>query len=131
MDYDSETVAYCDRCEQQTTRVFPGMSETQIDNGLHVYASGYYGGFWDTMSFMGEEGIHIHLCHDCSEWLCKEIPAFGKEAKGGHGFPGNTEERCCEFAGDWDNEDCPNRQREEIPEGWEGYRMKEEANGCS
>ena len=56
MEYDSETVAFCDRCEKQTTRVFPGMSETQIDNGLHVYASGYYGGFWDTMSFAGKEG---------------------------------------------------------------------------
>jgi hypothetical protein len=129
MEYDSETVAFCDRCEKQTTRVFPGMSETQIDNGLHVYASGYYGGFWDTMSFAGKEGIHIHLCHDCSEWLCKEIPAFGKEAKGGHGFGSSTRERCCEFAGDWDDEDCPNRQREEsstaIPEGWQGYEIKE------
>ncbi|SVA55142.1 uncharacterized protein METZ01_LOCUS107996 [marine metagenome] len=51
------------------------------------------------MAFMGEEGITFTLCHDCSAWLCREIPKMAAEAKGGHGFSG---ERCCEFASDWD-----------------------------
>ena len=97
----------CDRCDKPSPGVFDGEGveeefNTQVDNGLHVYARGYYGGFWDTMAFMGEEGITFTLCHDCSAWLCREIPKMAAEAKGGHGFSGDREERCCEFAGDWD-----------------------------
>jgi hypothetical protein len=79
------------------------------------------------MTFAGDKPAEFTLCHDCCVWLANEIPAIAKEAKGGHGFHSNTQERCCEFAGDWDNEDCPNRQKAEIPEGWEGYRMKGKA----
>ena len=94
----------CDRCDKSAPGVFDGEGveqefNTQVDNGLHVYVRGYYGGFWDTMAFMGEEGITFTLCHDCSAWLCREIPKMAAEAKGGHGFSG---ERCCEFASDWD-----------------------------
>ena len=97
----------CDRCNKPAPGVFDGEGvekdfNTQVDFGLHLYATGYYGGFWDTMAFMGEEGVSFTLCHDCSAWLCREIPKMATEAKGGHGFSSNTEDRCCEFAGDWD-----------------------------
>ena len=127
--YNSDTDSFCDRCEGQVDRVFSESelkgTDRQIHNGLHIWAQGYYGGFWDTMSFAGDKPVEFTLCHDCCVWLANEIPAIAKEAKGGHGFRGKTQERCCEFAGDWDNEDCPNRQREEIPAGWKGYRMKD------
>ena len=87
--YDSGKHSFCDRCDRQ------------VSNGLHVFTSGYYGGFWDTMSFMGEGPVGVTLCHDCSVWLCNEIPAFAKEAKGGHGFDSNEQDRCCEYAFDY------------------------------
>ncbi len=82
----------CDRCGVPTRSVFEGENvaddyNTQLDGGLHLYARGYYGGFWDTMSFMGEEGVTFHLCHDCSAWLCREIPKMAAEAKRLHGEP--------------------------------------------
>jgi hypothetical protein len=78
--------------------------------GLHAYVRGYDGGFFDTMPFAGEEPVDVHLCHDCSAWLCREIPRLAKEARGGHPIDTNpvrlpdgrlAEEdlgRCCEFA---------------------------------
>jgi hypothetical protein len=54
---------------------------------------------------------------------------LAESAKGGHGFNGNTQERCCDYAGDWDDPDDPNRQAAEsikaIPKGWLGYEVKE------
>ena len=86
----------CDRCGVPTRSVFEGENvaddyNTQLDGGLHLYARGYYGGFWDTMAFMGEEGVTFHLCHDCSAWLCREIPKMAAEAKGGH-FSSNVQD---------------------------------------
>jgi len=104
----------CDRCGVPTRSVFEGENvaddyNTQLDGGLHLYARGYYGGFWDTMAFMGEEGVTFHLCHDCSAWLCSEIPKMAEEAKGGH-FSSNVQDEgvlhekskahtdvCCKF----------------------------------
>jgi hypothetical protein len=131
--YSSNTDSFCDRCEGQVERVFSETelkgADRQIDNGLHVWAQGYYGGFWDSMPFMGEGPTEVTLCHDCCVWLCNEIPAFAESAKGGHGFNGNTQERCCDYAGDWDDPDDPNRQAAEsikaIPKGWLGYEVKE------
>ena len=115
--YNSDTDSFCDRCEGQVERVFSESelkgTDRQIDNGLHIWAQGYYGGFWDTMPFMGEEPTEVTLCHDCCVWLCNEIPALAKSAKGGHGFNSNREDRCCDYAGDRANPDDPNRQREE------------------
>tara|TARA_R100001086_G_C11615074_1_gene197135 strand:- start:45 stop:308 length:264 start_codon:yes stop_codon:yes gene_type:complete len=81
----------------------------QLDGGLHMTAAGYYAGFWDTMAFMGDEPVSFHLCHDCSAWLCREIPKMGERAEGGHlscncqdegvrhtGEPGGV---CCEWGG--------------------------------
>lgn len=102
----------CDRCGRPTRAVFEGETEefnSQLDGGLLVTASGYYGGFWDTVSFMGEEPAIFHLCHDCSVWLTNQIPMMQEFAKGGH-FSSNVQgegvlheqrhnppERCCEF----------------------------------
>ena len=94
----------CDRCGTPSPGVFDGEAvdeqfNTQVESGLHLYATGYYGGFWDTMAFMGEEGVSFTLCHDCSAWLCQEIPKMAAEAAGGHGFLGTKwEEPCCKFA---------------------------------
>jgi hypothetical protein len=104
----------CDRCGTPTRSVFErdGQSEwpQQLWCGLHAYVRGYDGGFFDTMPFAGEEPVDVHLCHDCSAWLCREIPRLAKEARGGHPIDTNpvrlpdgrlAEEdlgRCCEFA---------------------------------
>ena len=84
----------CDRCGVPTRSVFEGETKddysTQLDGGLHIQAFGYYGGFWDTLSFMGEGPISFHLCHDCSAWLTTEIPAMAAQAKGGH-FSSNVQ----------------------------------------
>ena len=79
----------CDRCGIPTRSVFEGESvqddyNSQLDGGLRLTARGYYGGFWDTMAFMGEEAVAFVLCHDCSAWLTAEIPKMAEEAKGGH-----------------------------------------------
>ena len=112
--YSSDKHSFCDRCEGQIGRVFPESelegTNRQVDNGLHVWAQGYYGGFWDTMPFMGEGPTEFTLCHDCCVWLSNEIPALAKEAKGGHGFGSNTQERCCEYAFDWDDTARHNRE---------------------
>ena len=111
--YSSNTNSFCDRCECQVERVFSESelkgADRQIANGLHIWVQGYYGGFWDAMPFIGEGPTELTLCHDCCVRLCNEIPALAKSAKGGHGFSGNTQERCCDYAGDWDD---PNRNRE-------------------
>jgi len=109
--YDSTEHSFCDRCEGQVKRVFSDLelegTDRQILNGLHIYALGYYGGFWDTLSYAGESGVDVTLCHDCCIWLCSEIPAFAKEAKGGHGFDSDRgDKRCCEYAGDWADHRC-------------------------
>jgi hypothetical protein len=85
----------CDRCAVPTRSVFEGEStledySTQLNGGLHMTASGYYGGYWDTASFMGDEPIDFHLCHDCATWLSREIPKMAQAAKGGH-FAANVE----------------------------------------
>ncbi len=104
----------CDRCGVPTKGVFEGESvspsnTSQLSGGLRVQASGYYGGFWDTMSFMGEGPVTLFLCHDCSVWLTHEIPKMALTAKGGHfsssmqnegvlhGPGRDLPERCCEF----------------------------------
>ena len=92
---DPTTRYPCDRCGVPTRSVFEGETtngdfSTQLDGGLHLTASGYYGGFWDTLSFMGEEPVSFHLCHDCSAWLTTEIPAMAAQAKGGH-FSSNVQ----------------------------------------
>jgi len=111
----TETKRYeCDRCGVPTRSVFEGESaedefNSQLDGGLRIQASGYYGGFWDTLAFMGEAPLTLFLCHDCSVWLTREIPKMAAEAKGGH-FSSNMQdagvlhgpgrdlpERCCEF----------------------------------
>lgn len=80
----------CDRCGVSTKSVFEGEStsgleySSQLTGGLHLTASGYYGGFWDTAPFMGDEPIDFRLCHDCSAWLCEQIPKVAEAAKGGH-----------------------------------------------
>jgi len=105
----------CDRCSVPTRSVFEGATQgpaypMQLDGGLHLTAAGYYGGFWDTMPFMGDEPVSFHLCHDCSAWLCREIPKMAERAEGGH-FSSNVQdegvlhsehrstavERCCEW----------------------------------
>lgn len=105
----------CDRCSVPTRSVFEGENvqddyRQQLDGGLHLAVRGYYCGFWDTMSFMGEDSIEFRLCHDCSAWLCAEIPKMAEEAKGGH-FSSNVQdegarhsqgedvitERCCDW----------------------------------
>ena len=93
--------AKCDRCGVPTRSEFEGEGHpewsTQFEGGLHIYASGYYGGFWDTLSFAGEGPVDVHLCHDCSAWLCREIPKLAAEAEGGH-FKGNITDGCdCEW----------------------------------
>ena len=94
----------CDRCGVPTRSVFEGETSqdefnSQLDGGLHLTASGYYGGFWDTLSFMGEEGVTFHLCHDCSAWLCSQIPKMAEEAKGGH-FSSNVQNAGVRHAAD-------------------------------
>jgi hypothetical protein len=78
----------CDRCGVPTRSVFEGETEgdygTQFSGGLSVAARGYYGGFWDTVAFMGDEAVTFTLCHDCSAWLCSQIPKMAEAAKGGH-----------------------------------------------
>jgi|TARA_Y100000034_G_scaffold105761_1_gene133365 hypothetical protein len=95
----------CGRCDVELERVDHRDPPSQILNGLQIYAEGYYGGFWDTLSFMGEGPVDISLCHDCCIWLCDEIPVFAMEADGGHGFnpedPVSPQERCCDYAFDW------------------------------
>ena len=96
VDASTEKRYACDRCGVPTRSVFEGESveddfNSQLDGGLHLDARGYYGGFWDTMAFMGEEGVTFHLCHDCSAWLCSEIPKMAEEAKGGH-FSSNVQD---------------------------------------
>ena len=104
----------CDRCGVPTRSVFEGESvqddyNSQLDGGLRLTARGYYGGFWDTMAFMGEEAVAVVLCHDCSAWLTAEIPKMAEEAKGGH-FSSNVQDEgvlhekskahtdvCCKF----------------------------------
>ena len=104
----------CDRCGVGTRSVFEDETEddfgTQFSGGLSIAARGYYGGFWDTMAFMGENPVTFTLCHDCSAWLCREIPKMAEQAKGGH-FSSNVQdegvlhsehrstavERCCEW----------------------------------
>ena len=98
----------CDRCGVPTRSVFEGESvqddyNSQLDGGLRLTARGYYGGFWDTMAFMGEEAVAFVLCHDCSAWLTAEIPKMAEEAKGGHSSS-NVQatatppaEPCCKF----------------------------------
>lgn len=86
----------CDRCGVPTRSVFEGEAShdeftLQLDGGLHLTARGYYGGFWDTLSFVGEEAVAFRLCHDCSAWLCSEIPKMAKEAEGGH-FSSNVQD---------------------------------------
>ena len=105
----TETKRYeCDRCGVPTRSVFEGEMtnddySSQLDGGLRIQASGYYGGFWDTMPMFGEEPLTLHLCHDCSAWLCREIPAMAEQAKGGH-FSSNVQATqaipagpCCEW----------------------------------
>ena len=102
----------CDRCGVPTKSVFEGESveddfNSQLDGGLRLTASGYYAGFWDTLSFMGEEPVTFHLCHDCSAWLTREIPKMAAEAEGGHfssnvqdegvRHRGSPDEICCEW----------------------------------
>lgn len=86
----------CDRCGVPTRSVFEGESTledygTQLKGGLYLTASGYYGGFWDTAPFMGDEPIDFRLCHDCSAWLSQEIPKMAAEAQGGH-FSSNVQD---------------------------------------
>ncbi len=86
----------CDRCGVPTRSVFEGEMtngdySTQLDGGLHLTASGYYGGFWDTLSFMGEEPVSFHFCHDCSSWLCLQVAKMAEQAKGGH-FSSNMQD---------------------------------------
>ena len=107
---DPTTRYPCDRCGVPTRSVFEGETtngdySTQLDGGLHLTARGYYGGFWDTLMFMGEEPVTFHLCHDCSAWLTTEIPAMAEEATGGHfssnvqkdgvRHTGSSDEACC------------------------------------
>jgi hypothetical protein len=85
----------CDRCGTPTRSVFEGENvqadyNAQLDGGLTITASGYYGGFWDTLAFMGEEPVTFHLCHDCSLWLTRQIPKMKEAAKGGH-FSSNVQ----------------------------------------
>ena len=85
----------CDRCGIPTRSVFEGETmqdqfNSQLVGGLHLTASGYYGGFWDTAPFLGDEPVTFHLCHDCSAWLCMEIPAMAVAAKAGH-FSSNVD----------------------------------------
>ena len=86
----------CDRCGVPTRSVFEGESasgleySSQLTGGLHLTASGYYGGFWDTAPFMGDEPIDFRLCHDCSAWLCEQIPKAAGAAKSGH-FSSNVQ----------------------------------------
>lgn len=92
---DPATRYPCDRCGIPTRSVFEGETtkddySSQLTGGLHLAARGYYGGFWDTMSFIGEDSIEFHLCHDCSAWLCSQIPKMAEEAKGGH-FSSNVQ----------------------------------------
>jgi len=108
VDDSTEKRYACDRCGVPTKGVFEDESvspsnASQLDGGLHIQASGYYGGFWDTLSFMGEGPVSFHLCHDCSAWLCAEIPKMAEEAKGGH-FSSNVQATqaipagpCCEW----------------------------------
>ena len=91
----------CDRCGSPTASATS--EPTQFLGGLQVVVHGYYGGFWDTMSFMGDEAVNFHLCHDCSAWLCKEIPKMAVEAKGGHfssmmnAVKADPEVKCCDW----------------------------------
>ena len=96
VDDSTEKRYACDRCGVPTKGVFEDESvspsnASQLDGGRHIQASGYYGGFWDTLSFMGEGPVSFHLCHDCSAWLCAEIPKMAEEAKGGH-FSSNVQD---------------------------------------
>jgi len=94
--------AKCDRCGVPTRSEFEplGVSnewQRQFEGGLHAYVRGYDGGFWDTMSFMGDEPTWVALCHDCSAWLCREIPKLAAEAEGGH-LKTNIRDGCdCEW----------------------------------
>ena len=94
----------CDRGGVPTRSVFEGESvqddyNSQLDGGLRLTARGYYGGFWDTMAFMGEEAVAFVLCHDCSAWLTAEIPKMAEEAKGGH-FSSNVQDEGGRHAAD-------------------------------
>lgn len=84
----------CDRCGIPTKSVFERETKndysSQLMGGLHMTASGYYGGYWDTAPFMGDEPITFSLCHDCSTWLSREIPKMAQAAKGGH-FSSNVQ----------------------------------------
>ena len=99
----------CDRCGVPTRSVFEGETKddysTQLDGGLHIQAFGYYGGFWDTLAFMGEGPVSFHLCHDCSAWLTTEIPAMAEEATGGH-FSSNVQKDGVRHTGSPDEACC-------------------------
>jgi|TARA_Y100000310_G_C20594316_1_gene769698 hypothetical protein len=100
----------CDRCGVPTRSVFEGETfqdefNSQLDGGLHIQAFGYYGGFWDTLSFMGEGPISFHLCHDCCVWLTTEIPAMAEEATGGH-FSSNVQKDGVRHTGSPDEVCC-------------------------
>ena len=92
----------CDRCGIGTRSVFEDETEDdygkQFSGGLSMSARGYYGGFWDTMAFMGEGAVTFTLCHDCSAWLCSQIPKMAEEAKGGH-FSSNVQDDGVRHAG--------------------------------
>ena len=115
IDKDKVSTRICGRCYCDLEKVDASSPESQIFNGLQIHAEGYYGGFWDTLPFMGERPADVSLCHDCCVWLCKEIPAFKIEAKDGHIFDPddevNPQERCCDYAYDWSQPD-PNEGSE-------------------
>jgi len=93
----------CDRCGVGTRSVFEDETEddfgTQFIGGLSMTARGYYGGFWDTEAYMGEGPETFTLCHDCSAWLCSQIPKMATAAEGGH-FTSNVQKEGVRHAAD-------------------------------
>ena len=90
----------CPNCNIPMDPVFdhPTASNSQVDNGLVIELSGYYGGFFDPMS--GDLPATAVICHDCAVWLAREFPVFAKlldaHAEGGHQGIGG--QKCCDWS---------------------------------
>jgi len=92
----------CDECRQPLKPVFEDSFESrrphfdwlQIDGGISISLEGGYGMFTD-MAF-NDEGIFMHLCHDCTAVMFHDLSvATGRFHKGLHPYRGDNQ--CCEW----------------------------------
>ena len=87
----------CSRCGDPMPTV-GGCPQTQVDGGLELLITGWYGGFIDLAP------VVARLCHDCSAWLARQVNPLRNKSKGGHSYD-HLHDPCCEFGWTINNED--------------------------